>query len=435
MQAKIIKEICASFGTASVPGIARAFAAELDLALNHKPSSLKILPSFLSRSSGQEQGKYIAVDFGGTNIRVMAVNLLGQGHFQVSAQISRPLADDKLGYDLTRASATGRDLFDFVAALVEAVAIPGEDCALGLTFSYPMHQQAIDRATLLEWTKEIETSATVGRDIKGLFCDGLRKRGLSHVAPVAIINDTVAACLAGAYSQPAVCAGSICGTGHNSCYVEPALKTALGLPMVVNTEAGNFSLTEDNIYDQRLDSQSMDPGRQLLEKKVSGKYMGELFRLVIADLWERGLLPSTDKSLIRLSQPYTVGSEVLNWLSAEKPLRNEQIDNWLHQQGLDLISNEDLMIMRAVAQAIIDRAQHLIAASYIALCKPTGANGQRQAVAVDGSVFLKIPGFINGVERIINQHLEIPATVKLIPVSNGSILGAALAAAQVSPNS
>jgi hexokinase len=430
MKDRLVREICAAFGPVSIRDVAEAFAAELDLALRREPSSLKILPSYLSAPDGQEQGKYIAVDFGGTNIRVMAVHLLGRGSFEVASPISYPLADEKRGYDFSRESSTGQDLFDFVAALVDEVASPGETCALGLTFSYPMHQEAADKAVLLEWTKEIKTSATIGRDIKKLLTDALQRRQLDYIIPAAIINDTVAVLMAGAYSETAVFAGSICGTGHNSCYVESSLKTARGLPMVVNTEAGNFSASANNVYDKLLDNRSLDPGRQLLEKKVSGKYMGELFRLVLVELTERGLLQSSHQAETWMYQPYSIGAEVLNWLRAGTAMPESVINNWLSRHGFLPGRERELAMMRSVAEAIISRAQHLIAASFIALSRQAVRTGKQQAVAVDGSVFLKMPGFLSGIEKLISQNRQDLPKVVLLPVSNGSIVGAALAAAQ-----
>ncbi len=430
MKDNVVKNISDSFRINSVEAIAEAFAGELERALHNRPSSLKILPSYLSSPTGQERGEYIAVDLGGTNVRVMAVSLLGQGRSIITKQISRPLADAGQGYDLTAAASTGRDMFAFIAGLVEEVRLEGQSYKLGLTFSYPMQQDAVDKARLLEWTKEIKTSATVGRDIKLMLTEALEGRGLYPIMPTAIINDTVAAFMAGAYSEPAVCAGSICGTGHNTCYCEPSLYTPSGLPMIVNIEAGNFAAVPENFYDQRLDSQSLDPGKQRLEKMVSGKYMGELFRLVFLDLLDQQILPSPYGGQNCINQPFMLGAEVLSWLRADAPLARKQLDDWLCQQGFPHYRDQDIAMLKAAGHAIIDRAVQLIAASYLAVTERSRQLKQGQAVAVDGSVFLKLPGFAAAVEKLINQHREGYPAVALIPVANGSSLGAAVAAAQ-----
>lgn len=430
MKSDIVNDICNLFGIESVKAVAEAFAAELQVALQGKGSSLKILPSYLAKPSGQEQGEYIAIDLGGTNVRVMKVRLLGGGVFEIAAHASRPLTDSATGYDLTSSASTGRELFAFVASLVAEVLSVKRSYALGITFSYPMRQEAVDKATLLEWTKEIKTSQTVGQDIKELLSSALKEHGLGLIEPKAVINDTVATFMAKAYAESAVCAGSICGTGHNTCYLEPSLRTAAGLPMIINTEAGNFALLYQNRYDQLLDCQSLDPGRQRLEKMVSGKYMGELFRLVILDLVERGLLSASFSAADLMKQPYSVSAEVLNWLSADSPTQNRKLRNWLDEQGLSGYRPEDIDTFRMVAQAVMDRAAKLIAATYIAITDKIKHSPQHSIIAVDGSVFLKIPGFLERVEMVIRQHRQGLPTVVLRPASNGSNLGAAVAAAQ-----
>lgn len=430
MKDHILKDIVALFQVHPVKTIAQAFAGELEAALHRRESSLKMLPSYLSRPTGEEKGDYIAIDFGGSNVRVMAVSLCGNGRSTIIKQLSRPLVSIEQGYDLTSAASTGRDMFAFVAEMVEEVLAKGHRYQLGLTFSYPMEQEAVDRARLLEWTKEIKTSATVGKDIGVLLTEALKERGLGQVMPVAIINDTVAAFMAGAYVDPAVCAGSICGTGHNTCCIEPSLPAPSGLPMVVNLEAGNFALLPENHYDRRLDRLSLDPGKQRLEKMVSGKYLGELFRLVLLDLIEQQLVPPPQRCPNSIDKPYMVGAEVLSWMRAESPLLKERLNSWLSQHGFAHYQDHDIAVLRTIGNAIVDRAAYLIAATFLAVSERSGTSGNRRAVAVDGSVFLHIPGFAETVETVIRKHQEKPHTVELMPVIDGSNLGAAVAAAQ-----
>lgn len=65
--------------------------------------------------------------------------------------------------------------------------------------------------------------------------------------------------------------------------------------MLINTEWGafgeagtlDFVLTE---YDIAIDSNSINPKKQIFEKMISGMYMGELTRLVLEKLVDNGLL-------------------------------------------------------------------------------------------------------------------------------------------------
>ncbi|KAK6012785.1 Hexokinase, partial [Ostertagia ostertagi] len=99
--------------------------------------------------------------------------------------------------------------------------------------------------------------------------------------------------------------GVIIGTGTNACYMEqieriPKLYEKLvddGLPdeIVMNLEWGAFG--DDGSlkfvhtrFDQEVDSNSINPGKQIFEKMISGMYLGEVVRTVLKELAQQGLL-------------------------------------------------------------------------------------------------------------------------------------------------
>lgn len=65
--------------------------------------------------------------------------------------------------------------------------------------------------------------------------------------------------------------------------------------MLINTEWGafgergalDFIITE---FDRSIDDNSINPGKQLFEKMISGMYMGEITRLVLEKLVNEGLI-------------------------------------------------------------------------------------------------------------------------------------------------
>ena len=65
--------------------------------------------------------------------------------------------------------------------------------------------------------------------------------------------------------------------------------------MIVNTEWGafgnqgelDFILTK---WDKRVDAASINPGKQIFEKMISGMYMGEVTRQVLVDLVKENLI-------------------------------------------------------------------------------------------------------------------------------------------------
>lgn len=65
--------------------------------------------------------------------------------------------------------------------------------------------------------------------------------------------------------------------------------------VIVNTEWGAFGddgglACVRTAYDDDIDKNSINPGKQLHEKMISGMYMGELARLVIERFTKEGLL-------------------------------------------------------------------------------------------------------------------------------------------------
>ena len=65
--------------------------------------------------------------------------------------------------------------------------------------------------------------------------------------------------------------------------------------VVVNTEWGAFGDQNELDYivtkwDRRVDAGSINPGKQIFEKMISGMYMGELIRQVLVDLMKDDLI-------------------------------------------------------------------------------------------------------------------------------------------------
>eukprot|EP01126_Amoeba_proteus_P056430 TRINITY_DN708_c0_g1_i5.p1 TRINITY_DN708_c0_g1~~TRINITY_DN708_c0_g1_i5.p1 ORF type:complete len:190 (-),score=40.65 TRINITY_DN708_c0_g1_i5:515-1084(-) len=126
----------------------------------------------------------------------------------------------------------------------------------------------------------------------------------------ALISDTVGTLLTGTYqTKEGYCfAGLILGTGSNVCYWEkmgnihkiPGGDCEGGCAeekMVINVESGNFGSRSDfdgvfpmNEFDKELDQHSPNSGEQLLEKQISGMYLGEMWRLVVKKYVDQGLI-------------------------------------------------------------------------------------------------------------------------------------------------
>lgn len=407
--------------------IARAFASEMTQGLLGQKSSLKILPSFLTRPTGNESGHFLALDFGGTNVRTLFVSLAGQGKYRIEKSLSAPLKDPAGKYDLIGGGTDAEALFDFIASQVNTVAKEGSTSHLGHTFSFPCEQIDLTTAVLLNWTKEIKTSGVEGKNVTALLDRALARQGCGTITCRAVINDTVGTLLAAAYQTPHTDIGSICGTGHNTCYLEP-VSPLTGRPMIINLESGNFDKLPLTPYDETLDRQSKKPGQQQLEKMVSGRYLGELVRLVLADVSERfaDILPSC-----LFVEPYSLDTKELSVLLADETQDLAAIEAWLASTLKVYLPLEARRLMKEAATLVTTRSAQLAAASYLGiLFKIDPEFTQPHTIAIDGSLYEKLPGYAAAIRATLTAALGSKASlVNVILTKDGSGVGAAIAAA------
>lgn len=421
------KDILAEFtiDTERLQSIAASFRQDLQLGLRDVSlSSMRMLKSYVGLPSGNEKGEYLALDFGGTNVRVFKIRLDGGGKYEILKRVGRPLIVPG-EYDYICKDATAEQMFDFIAELIDE-AIDGDHETkyyLGHTFSFPSTQDNLYNARLIIWTKEFATQGVEGEVANDLLVAALKRRGAGNVEPVAVLNDTVAVLLSAAYKTPDIFIGSIYATGHNTCYLEPSIHDPNGVGlggMILNLECGNFMKLMPNRFDKEYDENSEKPGEQRFEKMASGRYMGELLGMAIAELLgEKGKkygLTSIDMSMMILDESDNL---------------HRATDILMAKVGREL-ALEDVKKVRELVKAIIIRSARLVAASFVAIVWQRAGSGKivRQHVAVDGSVYEKMPLAKENITKAMGELLgEDAAQVDTILDNGGSGLGAAIAAA------
>lgn len=401
--------------------IAADFRYDLRLGLKDpEQSSLRMLKSYVGLPTGKETGEYLALDFGGTNLRVLRIKLLGEGKFEVLKKVAKPLKVEGV-YDFIGADSTAEEMFDFIAELVDE-AVEGDHTTkylLGHTFSFPSEQTNLYNAKLIIWTKEFATPGVEGKVVNDLLKEALHRQGIDNVEPTAVINDTVAVLLAAAYKQPDIYIGSIYATGHNTCYLEPYADSA-DAPMILNLESGGFMKLVPSRLDIEFDKASEKPGEQRLEKMVSGRYMGELFGMALAELLaEKGKnygFTSIDMSNIILDE------------SADKA----EVVKIVAAKTGKTIDAADAEMVRELASTLVIRSARLVTASFVGIIWQLAGEGKapKQHIAVDGSVYEKMPLAKENIMRALSELLgEEASVVDTVLENGGSGLGAAIAAA------
>lgn len=74
------------------------FMVEMDKGLNHEGQTVAMIPSYVEgRLTGEEKGNFLALDLGGTNLRVVLVTLEGKGKYKTKSSKSRLTEELKTG--------------------------------------------------------------------------------------------------------------------------------------------------------------------------------------------------------------------------------------------------------------------------------------------------------------------------------------------------
>ena len=410
-----------------------AFQDEMRRGLAGGPSSLKMLPTYADNPTGRERGSVLALDLGGTNVRILRIGLTGDGR-------APSLESDKYKLEPEHLVSDAAVLFGAIARFIgrflsrRGLTDPFD---MGFTFSFPIRQLGIDRGELIVWTKGWSAAGVVDHDVVALLNRALAREGLERVRVVSLNNDTTGTQVARAYFDSSCDAGCILGTGTNVCYRETT--AAVGKPlgayageaMIVNMESGNFNRDlPRNRFDTMLDGMSDNPGEQGEEKMVSGKYLGELVRLVVADLAAAGRLYG-GRTPALFSEPGLFTSEHVCAIKSDGSAGAEAVRSLLAGLGASGTGAEEAGAIRRVGWIVSARASRIAAAVLAAtISKGDPALDRPHTVAVDGSVFEKHPGFKEEMEKtFLELWPERGDRIRLALTHDGSGLGAAIIAA------
>jgi hexokinase len=402
--------------------IAMQFKKSMEAGLNGEKSCLKMIPSFVGKPTGEEKGTFMTLDMGGTNLRCTKFRI-ENGQFEKISEIKEKLINKEKDYDLTKSDADAKQLFGFMADCMGNITASEESLYLGNTFSFPCRQVGINEAYLIQWTKEITTSGVVGQNINKLLEDALKERNIK-IEPVALINDTVGTLLVAMYNYQDADVGSIMGTGHNTCYLENN-HPINGGKMIVNLESGNFNVDLPvTKYDEIIDRNSQIPGAQMLEKMVSGYYMGMLVKEICLDLYNNKELFLNDDADVN-----SFFNQGFNALMVENfilyPAKTKE-DYHFTQQDADII--------KAVSAAVLKRTVRLVATTFIGILfhqEDTGTDVKnKHIIAIDGTIYEKMPNAPKMMEEAFADALgQYASNIEIKLVKDGSGLGAAIAAA------
>ncbi len=340
---------------------------------------------------------------------------------------------------------------------------------LGFTFSFPVQQVGINKGYLIRWTKGFDIPDAVGKDVCALLQAEIDALNLP-VKVAALVNDTVGTLMAHSYTSPGktgALLGAIFGTGTNGAYIEKLSNIKKPMEgkydnstgeMVINTEWGSFdnqlNVLPNTTYDIQLDQESVNPGIQMFEKRVSGMFLGEILRIALVSMLQNKAVPlfhDDNSGYNDWKSTTTIGPEsgvFKKWGLDSAIMSVAALDNTpdlgtLRQElesQLDVYSSslEDAQAFKSIAAAVGRRAARLSAVALGAvvlqsgnLTDPAHADDPID-IGVDGSLVEHYPDFrtmifealkaIDGIGEAGAQRIRIGIA------KDGSGVGAALIA-------
>ncbi|QPG76209.1 hypothetical protein FOA43_003595 [Brettanomyces nanus] len=402
--------------------------------------------------TGNEKGDYLALDLGGTNMRVVVVHLLGNHKFTTEqSKFKLP--------STIRTTKNREDLFGFIAESLGKFlkeknpnGIPeGKVFPLGFTFSYPCTQTRVDVGVLQRWTKGFDIPGVEGEDVVALLKKDIKKRNLP-IKIVSLINDTCGTLVASRYTDPLTEMGCIFGTGVNGAYYEKVSNISKidgtleddilpSSKMLINCEYGSFDnihkVLPRNTYDKEIDEESPRPGQQTFEKMTSGYYLGELIRKSMLECYNGGVLfkhlAKNSEGAKNLNKAYLLDTSFLSALESDETQDLSETDSQFKETLAVQTTLEERLFAKKLASFIGTRAARLSTCGISAACKKM--NYKHCHIAADGSVFMRYPHFPERAAQALSDvwgwdgmKME-DHPIQIVRAQDGSGVGAAIIAA------
>jgi hexokinase len=361
----------------------RKFLTEMQDGLLGRPSSLKMIPTYLREDAPASTEPVIVLDIGGTNVRGAVVCLRENGAPEIRNRLSFPAPG-------MTAPVTSREFFRTIAEGIRPII--GESRRIGVCFSYATRPLVNKDAVVVAGGKQLKVPDLLGKPVGECLRAGLCEAGLDADKSVVVINDSVAATLGGRTKQTlrqfSGYVGFIYGTGTNICYSEPQES---GGGMIVNVESGAYCGFPTGDIDDRFDAGLIDVGQDRFEKMVSGGYQGGLMTAILHQACGETLV-----------SPFCCER-----LSQVRALQPREIDEYLNApRGAGRLaaccgSESDRQTLCALMDGVTERSALLCAVSLCAALVRSGAGkdpARPAFITAEGSTFYASKDFSRKLE-------------------------------------
>ena len=401
-----------------------AMLFDMDEGLSGRPAAEDMIRTFCNPPDRAAAGEsVIVIDAGGTNFRSCLVTFDQQG--KASIDFMEKTRMPGIEKELNR-----KEFFDQFAENLEH--LKDKSSNIGFCFSYPMTITEDGDGVLIGFSKEIKAPEVVGCHIGKELSKALAAHGWTKKVNISLLNDTVAALLAGAACPDEGCKyssyiGFILGTGMNGAYIQPADPAYKGLKeQIIVCESGKFDKVARSDFDVEYDRKSVKPGTSIMEKMCSGAYLGPISYEVVHTAAAEGVFsPKFCDSLLKI--------ESLTLIEVDKFLHGPYGTNSiLGAKAAESATPEDYDILFQLLDAVVERSARLSSA-ILASCVIKSGKGKKSTEPVcilcDGTTFFKTFKIQERVRGYLETILvkERGRHFQIIERDNDITLGAAIA--------
>ncbi|KAM0307844.1 hypothetical protein HYE67_000474 [Fusarium culmorum] len=443
-----------------------------------------MLPSYSHQlPRGTEVGRFVALDVGGSTLRVALVELcgrmsnIGEESKIVSMRNFRITPDIK--------ALEGMAFFDWMAekileTLSEELEQDGRSdgpLPMSMAWSFPIEQTSLAGGKLQGMGKGFcACDGLLGRDLGDIVRTACLNRGL-NVELRAIVNDSSACLLSESYNHPTTRFGLILGTGVNLAAYLPV--SAIGrvkfgqrppqwfekaTHVIINSEISMMGrdILPLTRWDRQLLANHARPEFQPLEHMVSGMYLGEICRLALVEAIETtgafgGVVPAS------LQKPYSFSTKTLSIIEKDTTSGLEEARKQFSSRhpAKHAPTTADMELLKQLAGFISKRSSALVATGVHAFWnlriesqnnfvqtmstespERESAEADRDlaetTVAYNGGVIESYPGYLDSCQSYLDELVAGDKreksgnrTIKLVSAKESSLMGAAVALASL----
>ncbi len=251
--------------------VAESILDDMNRGLLGKKSDEDMIPTWcLPPEKPVVNKSVIVIDAGGTNFRSSLVTFDEKGNASISDM-------EKTKMPGVEKELSKKEFFEQFAKNLDHLKNKAD--TIGFCFSYPMQITKDGDGILLGFSKEVKAPEVIGSAIGKCLKEALYEHGWKEIKRITLLNDTVAALLAGkaaAKGYPySSYIGFILGTGMNAAYIQPAIPSKKDFSkQIIVCEAGKIKNVILSDFDKAYDEKSQKPGTFYMEKQCAGAYLG-----------------------------------------------------------------------------------------------------------------------------------------------------------------